>query len=138
MAKFAQNWLLSGAGLTGDFDTSNLVDCNDLSILADCWLKGTRPLDLWGQFKAALRNDDLDTALTFFADSVLEKYTVALNQLRPQFQSMVAGMGELVLISMDADKAKYEMLHDEGGGVMSSFPVYFCRDEHGGWKIYCF
>ena len=30
------------------------------------------------------------------------------------------------------------MLHDEGGGVMASFPVYFCKDGNGNWKIYCF
>jgi hypothetical protein len=39
---------------------------------------------------------------------------------------------------MDTDRAKYEMLHDEGGGVIASFPVYFSKDEHGEWKIYCF
>jgi len=137
-AKFADNWLLMGTGLTGDFDTSNSVDCNDLSIFADCWLKGNRPEGIWEQFKTALRNDDLDMALTFIADSAKEQYTDALTQLRPYFQNMVAGMGDLVLISIDADRAKYEMRHDEGGGVVSSFPVYFSKNEKGEWKIYCF
>lgn len=96
------------------------------------------PLDIWEQFKTALRNDDLNTALTFIADAEKKKYTIALTQLRPQFQNMVAGMGDLVLISMDERIAKYEMLHDEGGGVIASFPVYFCKDDKGNWKIYCF
>lgn len=138
MAKFAQNWLSEGIGLIGDFDDSNAVDCNDLSIFADCWLKGSRPENIWEQFKAALRNDDINTALTFIADSAKEQYTDALTQLRPYFQGMVSGMGDLVLISIDADRAKYEMRHDEGGGVMSSFPVYFSKNEKGEWKIYCF
>jgi len=138
MAKLAQNWLETGEGFAGDFDDSNSVDYDDLYVLAECWLKGSRPLYIWEQFKAALWNDDLDRALTFIADSVLEQYTDALTQLRPYFQDMVAGMGELILISKDADTAKYEMLHDEGGGVISCFPVYFSKDETGSWKIYCF
>lgn len=138
LAGFAQNWLLTGAGFIGDFNDSNSVDYNDLSIFADCWLKGTLPLDVWEQFKTALRNDDLDAALTFIADSALEQYTDVLTQLRPNFPGMVNGMGNLVLISLDADRAKYEMLHDEGGGVISSFPVYFSKDAGGNWKIYCF
>jgi hypothetical protein len=138
LAIFAQNWLLTGAGLTGDFDDSNSVDYADLAVMADCWLKGTRPLGIWEQFKAALRNDDLDTALTFIADSEKEKYTAALTQLRPYFRNMVDGMGNLIFISRDEYTAKYEMLHDEGGGVISSFPVYFSKDEHGQWKISCF
>jgi hypothetical protein len=96
------------------------------------------PEDIWEQFKAALRNDDLDSALTFIADSAKEQYTDVLTQLRPYFQDMVDGMGNLVLISTDAERAKYEMLHDEGGGVISCFPVYFSRDSQGKWKIYCF
>jgi hypothetical protein len=138
LSKFAQNWLSAGTGLTGDFDDSNLVDCKDFSIFANCWRKGNNPIDIWEQFKTALRNDDLNTALSFIADAEKEKYTIALTQLRPQFQSMVNGMGELILISMDSNRAKYEMLHDEGGGVIASFPVYFTKDEHDNWKIYCF
>ncbi len=138
MAELAQNWLETGEGFAGDFDDSNSVDYSDLYILAGCWLKGNRPLGVWEQFKLALWNDDLDMAMTFIADSALEQYTDALTQLRPYFQDMVAGMGNLVLIYKDADIAKYEMLHDEGGGVISSFPVYFSKDEQGNWKIYCF
>jgi len=138
VAELARNWLKTGEGFIGDFDDSNSVDYNDLYILAECWLKGSRPEIVFEQFKAALWNDDLDKALTFIADSALEQCTYALTQLRPYFQDMVAGMGELVLISKDTDIAKYEMLHDEGGGVISSFPVYFSKDEQGNWKIYCF
>lgn len=51
---------------------------------------------------------------------------------------MVAGMGDMVLISREQDVTKYEMLHDEGGGVMASFPAYFCKDGDGNWKIHNF
>jgi hypothetical protein len=139
---FADCWLAEAGSpnynTNCDFDDDDIVDIYDLKAFCDCWLKGTRPQGIWEQFKAALRDDDLDKALTFIADSVLEKYTVVLTQLRPQFQSMVNGMGELILESLEDDKAKYEMLHDEGGGVISSFPVYFSKDGQGEWKIYCF
>jgi len=36
------------------------------------------------------------------------------------------------------DFADFEMSHDEGGGVIASYPVYFYKDEEGNWKIYRF
>jgi hypothetical protein len=138
LAKFAQNWLVSGAGLTGDFDDSNSVDCNDLSIFADCWLKGSRPESIWEQFKSALATRDVDTAVSFFADSVAYEYSVIFEELYEVLPTMANGMGELFLIYSDANIARYEMLRDEGGGVIASFPVYFCRGADGSWKIYCF
>jgi hypothetical protein len=51
---------------------------------------------------------------------------------------MVSGMGDLILISSNAHIKRYEMLHDEGGGVTAAFPVYFLQDGDGNWKIYCF
>jgi hypothetical protein len=138
MAKLAQNWLSTGSGLIGDFDDSNSVDCNDLSILADCWLKGSRPPDIWEQLKAALAARDVDKAVSFFADSVAYEYSVIFEELRPVLPTMAAGMGELSLVSFEGNIARYEMLHDEGGGVIAGFPVYFCKGADGSWKIYCF
>ena len=68
-AELAENWLLSGTGLIGDFDSSNSVDCNDLSIFADCWLKGSRPESIWEQFKSALAAGDVNTAISHFAET---------------------------------------------------------------------
>ena len=53
-------------------------------------------------------------------------------------KNAVKGMGELILVSSEANIARYEMLHDEGGGVIARFPVYFSKDGNGNWKIYCF
>ena len=97
-----------------------------------------RPLHVFELFNAALWNDNLDKAMTFITDSETEKYNAVLTQLRPQFQSMVTGMGNMILDSIGTDGAQYEMLHDEGGGIIASYPVYFSKDENGDWKIYCF
>ncbi len=37
-ARFAEQWLQTGAGLAGDIDMDNDVDVDDLSWLADFWL----------------------------------------------------------------------------------------------------
>jgi len=43
---------------------------------------------------------------------------------------------EISMVSPDF--ADFEMSHDEGGGVIASYPVYFYKDEEGNWKIYRF
>lgn len=137
MAKLAQNWLLSGQGLTGDFDDSNLVDCNDLSIFADCWLKGSRPVSVWEQFKAALAVGDVNTALSFIAESSKDKYAEIFMAIGSNLPNFAAGMGTLTLESQDEDTAVYEMTHQDGS-ITYSFPVVFIKDEYGSWKIYNF
>jgi hypothetical protein len=82
MAIFAQNWLLTGEGLTGDFDDSNSIGHNDLSIFADCWLKGSRPEGIWGQFKAALTAGDVNEAVSYFIEDEAENYRVFLKSLK--------------------------------------------------------
>jgi hypothetical protein len=122
-----------------DLDYSEQIDFDDLNILCRRWLKEyPKPNDTFDAFKDALVAGDVDTAVSFFADSVIDEYTVVLGELQAVLPDMANGMGELQLIYADGDISQYEMLHDEGGGVISSFPVYFCKDADGNWKIYCF
>ncbi|MFH1371626.1 MAG: hypothetical protein ABII09_10130 [Planctomycetota bacterium] len=137
MAKFAQNWLLTGAGLTGDFDTSNLVDCNDLSIMADCWLKGSRPVSVFEQFKAALAAGDINTAVSYFTEVSAENYRIFFEQLSPYLPQMANEMGELIFIEQKDEIAYYDLLREEGGQLYA-YPVIFVKDETGQWKIYDF
>jgi hypothetical protein len=137
LARFAQNWLLTGAGLIGDFDTSNLVDCNDLSIMADCWLKGSRPVAIFEQFKAALAAGDINTALTFIAEVSRDRYAEIFEAIGSNLPNFAAGMGTLTLESQDEDAAVYEMTHQDGSTTYS-FPVVFIKDDDGNWKIYNF
>jgi len=99
---------------------------------------GKSPLHVWEGFKAALRANDLDKALTFFAEMAFDEYAIALAELRPSWQEMLDGMGPHILSSQEHNITRYEMLHDEGGGLMASFPVFFCKDSDGNWKLYCF
>ncbi|MBN2018602.1 MAG: hypothetical protein JW749_00060 [Sedimentisphaerales bacterium] len=139
LAELAQNWLLSGTGLTGDFDDSNSVDCNDLSIFADCWLCGSRPESIWEQFKAALAAGDVNTALTFIAETSRDKYTEVFQIIGGRLPDYAAGMGDLILISNSETDgiAKYEMRH-QAGSETYLFPVIFRKNEQEIWQIYGF
>ena len=139
MAKLALNWLSTGVGLTGDFDDSNLVDCNDLSIMADCWLKGSRPESVWEQFKAALVVGDVNTALTFIAEASRDRYADIFQIIGANLTAYAAGMGDLILKSDSEVKgeAKYEMRHQVGSETYL-FPVIFIKDENENWQIYIF
>ncbi|MBN2019088.1 MAG: hypothetical protein JW749_02550 [Sedimentisphaerales bacterium] len=142
-AKLADKWLTdandAGWESSYDLDDSNSINIYDLQLFTYRWLETyPEPNDVFDAFKDALAADDLDTALTFIADTAKEQYTDTLSQLQPYFTQMVNGMGNLIFISKDEYMAKYEMRHDEGGGVISTFPVYFSKDENGNWKIYCF
>ena len=63
------------------------------------------PLYVWEAFKAALQADDLDRALSFIADTSRENYTIILTTLRPRFSTMVAGMGDMALCSLEPNIA---------------------------------
>jgi hypothetical protein len=135
MSMFAQNWLETGAGLAGDFDDSNSVDYNDLMVLMCCWLKGTRPLSIWEQFKAALVAGDIDLAVSYFADFVADDYRDIFYENADELQNMVNNMGDLSLEYIDRDIAVYEISNAAG---TKFYPVVFTQEDNGSWKIAVF
>jgi hypothetical protein len=135
-ALLAQNWLLTGEGLAGDFDDSNLVDYNDLSVMTDCWLKGTRPEGIWEQFKAALSKGDIDTAVSYIAEISAEQYRIFFEEIEAYLPQMASEMGELIFIKQDEEMAYYDVLREEDGETYG-YPVIFMKED-GQWKIYDF
>lgn len=136
-AILAGNWLKSGAALDGDFDESETVDFNDLEYLCYFWLANTcgpSPEEVFESFKSALLADDVNEAVSFFAETSAENYRLFLEQLRPYFTQMLSEMGELVPISLDDNTAVYDLLREEDGRTYG-YPVIFVRDEMGQWKI---
>jgi len=119
VAVFAQNWLSEGTGFTGDFDDSNSVDSNDLSIMAGCWLKGSQPEFIWEQFKAALAAGDVNTAVSYFADVSAENYRTLFEQLSEYLPQMANEMGELIFIRQKDEIAYYDLLREEDGDIPS-------------------
>ncbi|MDD5327952.1 MAG: hypothetical protein PHY02_09090 [Phycisphaerae bacterium] len=137
MALFAQNWLVTGEGLAGDFDISDLVDYNDLSVMTDCWLEGTRPGEVWEQFKTALAVGDVNLSVSYFTEISAEKYRTFFEQVQPYLPQMVNEMGELIFIEQNEEMAYYDVLREEEGQLYA-YPVIFVMDEMGQWKIYDF
>jgi len=139
IARFAQNWLTTGAGLAGDFDDSNSVDSSDLSVLADCWLCGSRQETIFAQFKNALTVGDVNTALTFMSETSRDKYAEVFQIIGGRLPDYAAGMGDLILKSNSENdgEIKYEMTH-QAGGTTYLFPVIFVKDQNDIWRIYSF
>ncbi len=139
-AIFGTNWKQSGSGIAGDFDDNGAVDFNDMAILAYYWLAnacGPSPEEVFEAFKAALLADDVDKAVSYFAEVSRENYRALLEQLRPYFSQMVSDMGDMIFIKFDSDMAVYDLLREESGNIYG-YPVTFDRDEMHQWKIYDF
>lgn len=139
-AILAANWQQSGSGLDGDINGSKMVDFNDLAVLTYFWLANTcgpSPEQVFESFKTALLADDVNEAVSYFAEVSAENYRLLLEQLRPYFTQMVNDMGELVFIKFDTDMVMYDLLREEDGRTYG-YPVVFVRDEMGQWKIYDF
>lgn len=142
-AKLADAWLSDSNDISWndkyDLDYSNSVSTGDMELLSNRWLKTyPEPNDTFNALKNALAAGNVEAAVSLFADSVADEYAVVLGELQAELPGMANGMGQLQLIYIDDEVAQYEMLHDEGGGVISSFPVYFSKDAQGNWKVYCF
>ena len=85
-------------------------------------------------FKLALLEDDVNTAVDCFVEPDKEKYAKILPSL-PSLPEYASGMKQMVMVSENEDKAKYELLSPGENGEMYSFPVSFVKDEEGNWKI---
>jgi hypothetical protein len=137
LAVIAQYWFMAGVELAGDFDSSNFIDCNDLSVITDCWLKGTRPTQIWERFKAALAASDINLAVSCFADVSSENYRNFFGQAESYMPQMANDMGELIFVRQEEEIAYYDLLREENGTVYA-YPVLFVLEETGEWKIYDF
>jgi hypothetical protein len=96
---------------------------------------GTSPVDVWEKFKAALRKDDIDKALTFITPFARDDYAHILREMKPHLKEFVNGMGKLTPESIETGSAQYELEHTDPNGDIFSFPVYFNLDEKGNWTI---
>lgn len=141
-AKLADIWL-SDSGDTNwndkyDLNQNGSIDNGDLEILSRRWLKTyPEPNGIFDAFKAALANGDVETALTFVAESSKGRYSEIFQAIGLNLPGYAAGMGTLTLESQDEDRAVYEMTHQKGATTYK-FPVVFIKDDNGQWKIFNF
>jgi hypothetical protein len=88
----------------------------------------------WAEMKGDLRRGNIGSAVRFIARSARSDYEELLTALSSQLGQIDAILGDLSLVSIDWDRAEYEMLrHDDG--VEVSHYVLFVREGDGIWRV---
>jgi hypothetical protein len=98
---------------------------------------GRSPLHVWALFKASLWAENTDNALTFISEISRDTYEELFQVFEAYIPELVNAMDEheLVFVSQEAGFARYDVLHNEDGGQLLAFPVFFIKDENGNWKV---
>ena len=88
--------------------------------------------------KAALGQQDVEGALAFFVPAERERFWTILSPLRNDLPQLVQDLGNIQLISLVDNRAKYRLRRTElygGQSVTFTYYVYFIRDLSGAWRI---
>jgi hypothetical protein len=88
---------------------------------------------LWTGFKDALRNGDVEGALTFIVVDARERYRGIFNALGPQLADIDSILTDITLVIQRDDEAEFEMLRSG-----RSFQILFTRDDDGVWRLASF
>jgi hypothetical protein len=92
----------------------------------------------WAGLKGALIKKDFDKALSLFSQETKELYGKIFTALAEQMPEIAAGFGEIQLVSVQENEAKYRIIRDEmwaGQTYPISYEIIFSLDENGIWKI---
>lgn len=93
---------------------------------------------VWGDFKDAVRGEDVTRAVSFLHSETREAYADQLRLLRPQTLAGIdAYLTAIQLVEVGPKGAEYEMLRDRDG-VTLSFAVWFRVDQDGIWRLFRF
>jgi hypothetical protein len=88
----------------------------------------------WRAMKDALRRGDIDGAMEAVATSVRVDYRELFGALTIPLAQIDLVLGDLTLVSLDADAAQYKMIRMEDG-LRMSYLVQFVRDADGIWRL---
>ncbi len=113
-------------------DTIAITVLNKTEI--DALLKGK-----WEGMKGALANQNVNSALNYFAEEVKQHYSEIFTALFAQLPQIVQDMQEIQLIYTKNNTAKYRIRKNElyGGQMLTiTYYIYFTVDIDGLWKIY--
>lgn len=93
--------------------------------------------DKWEGTKAALANQDIESAIQIFTSEAQGIYRDLFNALKPILSNIVNELNttQINLISMEGNVAEYEILVTRGGTTFS-FNLKFIKDTNGVWKIW--
>jgi len=110
------------------FTGSTIVQVYDLAQL-DALLQGK-----WTALKASLSRGDINQALESIAITEREGYFRLLSALGPQLSTIGTILKDISLVSLDGDRAEYQMIRIDNGVRISHF-VLFVKDIDGIWRL---
>ncbi|MCJ7602768.1 MAG: carboxypeptidase-like regulatory domain-containing protein [Desulfobulbaceae bacterium] len=93
----------------------------------------------WDVLKAALSNQNIETASSYFAEETRTLYYDIYSSLFDNLPVLVQDMQDIQLIYADQDKAKYRIRKNElvnGQLEEITYYIYFTVDSDGLWKIF--
>jgi hypothetical protein len=88
----------------------------------------------WSGMKDALRQADVEQAVSFFAIDSRERYRGIFNAVQSQLSDIAAGMELIQLITLENGMAKYRIRRQESAGEITYY-IYFVIDKDGIWRI---
>lgn len=99
-------------------------------------------MEVWSNFKNALMNGDIDTAVSYFVYERQKtyRYNFEIFKRKGVLKEIVLDMKEFNFIKETKPNSRFiecELLSEQNGKILS-LPVQFARDLDGVWKIYAF
>jgi hypothetical protein len=85
-----------------------------------------------------LGNQNVNTALNYFAEDTKQHYNELFTALQPYLPQIVQEMQAIELIRLKGNSAKYRIRRDDlYGGQTETFTyyIYFIVDDNGIWRI---
>lgn len=110
------------------FTGSTIVQVYDLTQL-DALLRGK-----WTALKASLSRGDINPALESIAITEREGYFRLLSALGPQLSTIGTILKDISFVSLDGDRAEYQMIRTDSGIRISHF-ILFVKDADGIWRL---
>ena len=110
------------------FTGSTIVQVYDLNQL-NALLQGK-----WAALTASLSRGDINQALESVAITERDDYRKLLTALGPQFSRIDTILTNISLVSLDNDRAEYQMIRIDNGVRISHF-VLFVKDQDGIWRL---
>jgi DNA-binding beta-propeller fold protein YncE len=92
------------------------------------------PEETWNEMKEALKDGDIEAALTHFSVGSKERYREIFTLLENELPRIAEEMEDIQRIYIRGDVAKYRIRRLEGG-IQITYYIYFIKDEEGNWKI---
>ncbi len=92
----------------------------------------------WNVMKAALTRNDIEGALLHFTPEQQPRFRVLFTGLSGQMAEITRDMGDIQLIYLVENQAKYRLRRTQphGGGLVTlTYYVYFIQDDAGFWSI---